>query len=317
MKKSLIILALLFIGTGLKAQQVAQQSQYMLNKISLNPAFAGVEEGIPITFGFRRQWVGIDDAPVTQTLSVNAYTGKFMGIGLSLFNDVTGPTRRTGMNISFARHFEVSDEKNSWLSFGLAGTVYQYLFDQSKLSIDDPNDPAITGAFYNEFTPDAMFGVYYYSDLYYVGFSVSNLLETKADLFNLDGSRSNQVARTLYVMAAYTAEMDENFSIEPSFLFKKTKGAPYQLDINARIIFQKKFWGGVSYRLNDAIVGLMGLDLGIIELGYSYDYSLSDISKFSSGSHELILTVRLPSPLLKDDDYRGGRRKPIRYKRRR
>ncbi len=310
MKKLILIVCCLVSMYTTKAQQVAQQSQYMYNKFSINPAYAGAENGIPISLNFRRQWVGIEDAPITQTLSAHAFTGKFVGMGISFFNDVTGPTRRTGMNLSFARHLQLDDREEKWLSFGLAGTIHSFSFDQSKLTLDDPNDPAITGSFYNEFSPDINFGVYYSTADYYAGFSVSNILQSKTDLFNLDANHGNQIVRTYFLTAGYKFILSEDFAFEPSFLVKYTGANSSQVDINGKLDIKNRFWGGASYRLKDAIVAFVGINLDLFELVYSYDYITSDINRYSGGSHEISLTARLQSPLSRNDDNTFGKKRP-------
>ncbi len=310
MKKLFLIFFFLGLMAEIQAQQLAQLSQYMYNKFSLNPAYAGAENGIPITLNFRRQWVGIEDAPITQTLSAHAFTGKFVGIGLSFFNDVTGPTRRTGMNLSFARHLQLSDRDEKWLSFGLAGTIHSFSFDQSKLTLDDPNDPAIMGSFYNEFTPDINFGVYFSTTDYYAGFSVANILQSKTDLFNLDATHDNQIVRTYFLTAGYKFMLNADFAFEPSFLVKYTGANSSQVDINGKLEIKNRFWGGASYRLKDAIVAFVGINLDMFELVYSYDYITSDINRYSGGSHEISITARLQSPLNRSEDTTLGSKRP-------
>ncbi len=197
MKK--IVLALLLMSAfGLaKSQQISLHSQYMMNRFTLFPAIAGTNNFVPVNLNIRKQWEGIDGAPITQTLSAHGYIGGNVGIGGSFFNDVTGPTRRTGMNFTFAYHVRMNEDFSRKLSFGLSGIFFQHFVDVEQLTTNEPDDPAIIQGFNNEFCPDAVFSVVFsQSGKYYIGGAVHNILEIRSDLLNSDYEIDNPIERT-------------------------------------------------------------------------------------------------------------------------
>lgn len=294
MKK--IVFALLFITAfGLaKSQQISLHSQYMMNRFILFPAIAGTQNFVPVNLNVRKQWEGIDGAPITQTLSAHGYIGKNVGIGGSFFNDVTGPTRRTGMNVTFAYHLKLNEDFSNKLSFGLSGIFFQHFVDEDQLTTLEPDDQAIIHGFNNEFCPDAIFSVVWSSSgKYYVGASVHNLLEVRSDLLNSDYEISNPIERTYYANAGYIFDLGGDFKVEPSVLMQTQESTPMQFDFNARFGYKDKFWLGGSYRMNDAIVAMFALNFREFCFGYSYDITQSDIKNYSTGTHEINLTYRI------------------------
>ena len=307
----------------MQSQQLSLHSQYMFNDFILNPAIAGTTHDTPLHFSFRRQWVGIEEAPVTQFLSGNGYLGYNLGFGAVLFNEASGPTRRTGVSVSTAYHLilkKMSQEDQHVISFGLSGLLTQHYLDKEKLITYFPDDPTIAAAYNSQMVPDASFGVYYHNmDNYFAGISVINLFQTKSDLYNIPNDIKNNFVRNYYVYGGGKLEMNNKFAIQPSFLLQGIESLPVQIDLNARFIYLKKYWLGVSYRHQDAIVAMFGIKYNEYAFGYSYDATLSDLRNFSSGSHELTLTLLLNkfgANFYKTDpgNYRmkKGRFKPVR-----
>ncbi|MHC1705928.1 MAG: type IX secretion system membrane protein PorP/SprF [Bacteroidales bacterium] len=294
MKKIITIIMVLFTLQCVNAQQVSLTSQYMMNHFVLNPAIAGINDYIPINLNIRNQWINIKGAPVTESLSAHAYLGKNMGFGGCFFNDVTGPTRRTGLNLSLAYHLRLNKDYTQMLSFGLSGVFFQHFINIEQLTTDEPENMSIVNGFNNQFCQDANFGVYYqHKDKYYAGFSILNLLEAKKDLLNSTNTIKNPIKRTYYLNGGYFYEINENYGLEPSVLLQKQENTPVQMDINVRCSYKKMFWLGGSYRVNDAVVMMFAFDMKEFAVGYSYDLTLSEIRKHSAGSHEVNLIYRI------------------------
>ena len=299
MKRILTILVLFILSMHVQAQQWPLYSQYMFNQFILNPAVAGSDERIPIVATVRRQWTGIQDAPVTQSISAHAYTGKYMGLGINFFNEVAGPSRRTGMSFSAARHFMVNKANDTWFSFGLSGIFYQFGFDPNKLHFDQPNDPVITTAAISKFIPDAAAGVYLYNSQYFVGFSAQHLFQTSVNLFDTQDKNYNPASRVFFLTAGYEFVVSDNLSIQPSMLVRKIFAAPYQIDLNVKATIANHFTAGVSYRSSDAVVLIAGVNIPNVFLGYSYDITLNPLKSYSKGTHELYLIVKMDNILHK------------------
>ncbi len=295
MKKVLLFIAVLFIaGISAKGQQIEQFTQYMLNPFILNPAAAGSEGVTALKFTYRRQWAGAfnGEEPTTQLLSINSKPQRFPNIGLGavLFNDVTGPSRRTGITLDYAYHVPLGSY-GSKLGLGLGATVLQYNIDGDMLNPNDPNDPAIFAGTEAKIGADGNVGAFLFDENYYVGVSVFQLFNTKF-VFQQDTTGFVRLARHFYVTAGYKYDVNERLQFEPSVLVKSVAAAPVQFDINARILYDNRYWLGVNFRTYDAIGILAGLAINDRwKIGYSYDLTTSDLSSISSGSHEIMLGI--------------------------
>ena len=273
------------------AQQIALNSQYMFSSFAINPAVAGTKNYSPLAFTFRRQWMGIDEAPVTQNLMGHAYLGKNVGTGFHFFNDASGPTRRTGFSGAFS--YQIKTGPSSKLSFGLSGSLTQFVIDRDRLITEIPDDVAVMNSTNNEVIPDVNFGIYWYGERHYLGVTGFHLLESKSDLFDLTSPVSNTLDRAIYANTGYVFTVGSNFAIEPSVLFRYMFNAPFQFDGNLRFIIKDAYWLACSYRLDDALAIMLGTDFGPFEMGYSYDLGMSDIKTYNTGTHEIYLGIKM------------------------
>lgn len=303
MRKGILLILIQLLVLQVFAQQTTQRTQFYLNRLSINPAVAGTQEKIPLLVHVRQQWIGIDEAPTTQTFSANGYTGKNLGMGVVIFNDVAGPTRNTGISLSGAYHLQLTNNRtnNTWLSFGLSGNLYQYFFDADKLQTDEPNDIAIDRllAEGGRLTPDVSAGVYINNDNWFLGLSALNLLQSETDIFTGD-LNPNSIRRIYYLLAGYKHKLSQDFAVEPAALARYTSSGVFQGDFMLKGYYQKHYLG-VSYRTSDAMAAILGLNINnIFEIGYSYDLTVSDISDYNDGTHEFTLVFNLFTPLTRD-----------------
>jgi len=288
MHKILTLLAIILLASGLYGQQLPYHSQYMFDNYLINPAAAGSMDHAPVLLSFRNQWTGFTDAPVTMTLSSHGKIRDKVRIGGIIFNDKTGPTGRSGAVLSYAHHMPLGDSK---IAFGLSGIIFQYLLDKSALTTDEPGDNAIQGETIKKIVPEAALGLYYYGKNYYAGFSIPQLIQMKVDV---GGSRTlNKMVRHYFLNAGYKFELSDEFAIEPSFMLKYIVAAPLQADINAKIHYKKAIWLGLSYRTQEAVVVMLGVRKNNFRIGYSYDITLTNIKKYSTGSHEIFIGYNL------------------------
>ncbi len=289
MKKSLFFaLVISLFASSLSAQQVPLYSQYMLNGFLLNPGMAGSVDYIPIRLTARQQWTGIDGAPSTQAIS--AHSGimrQKMGIGGYIFNDKFGPISQTGLQLSYAYHLQLTREMK--LGLGLSFKAFQLSLNESDLTVIDAGDPSITGASESTFIPDADFGAYLYTKKYYAGLAATQLVQYKIKLGDTQVESSNQTIRHYYLMGGYKIDINKEFMVEPSLLLKGTERTPFQVDINAKVFYKKNYWLGFSYRTAQAAIVLIGFKVDKFYLGYSFDYTFSNLKNYSTGSHEILL----------------------------
>lgn len=287
----LLFVAITFTVLSARAQQLPQLTQYQFNDYVFNPAVAGTRNMFELRSGHRYQWVGIQDAPRTFTLSGTTPLGSKMGVGGLLFTDIVGPTRRTGLQFSYAYHLKLTEDLK--LSLALSGGLLQFLIDGSKIQLHDTGDPVMDDQLRGGIEADATFGGMLYHPKYWLGVTVPQLMGNKvAFLDNNDGTLS-RMERHYYLMGGYRHEMGD-FKLEPSVLVKYVAPVPVKLDVTATVRYRDSFWVGASYRTNDALCAMVGYwHKQQFQFGYSYDVISSNLKNYSTGTHEVMLAITI------------------------
>lgn len=295
MKLSKIIsIAILFLSVSTAfAQQLPQFTQYMFNTISINPAYAGSRETLSIVGLHRSQWVGLEGGPETQTLSVHTpMRNENMGLGISFINDKLGYENFSYLYADYSYTIKTSEKTK--LAFGLKAGMTHYSLDQELL-----NDPSVVvDPFFNDisdrWSPNVGAGLYLHSQRWYLGLSAPRILNT-------DYNKGNDAFRefvaferiSYYFTGGYVFDLSEKTKLKPSVLLKATNGAPLSFDASANFLFNEKFWLGAAYRVNQYAAAIGGIaDFQIskqMRVGYAYEYPLSDIAPYTSGTHEVLL----------------------------
>lgn len=270
------------------AQQDAQYTQYMHNTININPAYAG-SRGVMSIFGlYRTQWVGLDGAPETSTLSLNTpINSSNVGLGFSLVNDKIGPTTENNFSVDFS--YSIQTSATAKLSFGIKGSANIFNLDPNKLTPEHQGDPQFSD-FKNKFSPNVGAGVYWHSDKGYIGLSVPNFIQTNRYDDNDVAIFKEQI--NYYLIAGYVFNLDryETIKFKPAILGKMVEGSPLQLDASANFMFNDKFVVGVSYRWSAALSALAGFQINkSMYIGYAYDRETTKLNNYNSGSHEIFL----------------------------
>lgn len=292
--KNLVLIAFALAVFTSTAQQISLNSQYMFNEIVINPGATGTKDYIPVHLNFRKQWAGFKGAPTTQTASAHASVGNNLGFGGFLFNDVAGPSRRSGVQLNGAYNLRLSRDKKHNLGLGLGMSFTQHILDINSLETELPDDPAVARSFNHQFVPDATFGAYYtFEDKGFFGLSARNLLQSRRDLFNFDQTFSNTLVRTYYAFGGYTFTLNDKWGLKTTGLLDVIEAGVFQFDVSVLAVYNKMFWFGGSYRNMDAGVAMAGLQLGAFKFGYSYDITFSDIRSYQTGSHEIFLELQL------------------------
>lgn len=295
MKKVIIISLILLCGSSLFSQQLPHFSQYFLNDFLINPAVAGSRGYFEGVSTHRYQWEGITDAPRTYTLSVQGPSkNRKMGFGGYIFTDIVGPTRRTGVNASYAYHLQLNETTK--LSLGLNAGLLQFMIDGSKITLRDQNDAIITDGVQSTLVPDAGFGLYLYHKKYFFGFSAPQLLNYKVKFFDVGQNPSGTLPSHFFVTAGYKFHASEDFTIEPIAFMKYVTPAPIQFEGTLKITYKDKFWLSGTYRDKDAITASIGFLINnSFTIGYAYDFTTTNIKNYSDGTHELMLGARFYS----------------------
>jgi type IX secretion system PorP/SprF family membrane protein len=292
MKNILLTFVVVLISALAFSQQLPQYTQFFLNKALLNPGATGVENYWEGQVTNRLQWVGIQDAPRTHILSANGpLRNANMGLGGKIFADIVGPTRRSGFSFSYGYKLKISETLK--LGMGLSFGGLQYITDASQITIENPGDVALSNSAQSLFLPDAGVGFHLYSEEFYVGISMPQLLGNKLQFFENYQSTEAALARHLFAYAGYKFSVTDDIVIEPAVMAKYVQPAPISLDANLRVIYKDMAWAGFSYRMNDAIAVMAGFTINeSLVFGYSYDIPTSDIQTVTSGSHEIMLGIR-------------------------
>jgi len=302
MSKKLLYLLLFLCVSAASAQELTlpQLSQYLAdNPFVISPTYAGIGDYIKVRINGLTQWVGIKDAPDTQSLAADGRVGNRSGVGMILYNDSNGETKQRGARLSFAHHLTLDRYEDEFLSFGLS-----YNFNQFRIDIEnfDGLDPSVTD---DRSTTNHNFdvGILYRKDKFYLSANASNLLDKDLTKFN-PISEPNQL-RNYYLYTGYRfSKKKSNFEIEPSVFFQWFESDGRSVtDLNAKFRwydFEDYYYAGVTYRfLNDQvgsplyIAPLIGLKKSNFYFGYSYQIILNEILGFSTGTHVITIGVDL------------------------
>ena len=287
MKKPIIIL-LLLLAIQVRGQQDPQYTQYMYNMNVINPAYAGSKENLSFGLLYRAQWTGLDGAPRTGTFFGHMPVSDRMGAGLSLITDEIGPVRETNAYADLSYTLQLGGAHR--LAFGIkAGATFHDL-GLGGIDLVDPGDPYFNDA--SGATPNVGAGAFYYTDNYYLAFSVPNILSSVK--LDAQGTEYGTETSHYFLTGGYVFQVSPNTKLKPSFLLKSAFSAPTSFDVNVNALFFEKFEIGASYRLDDSFSGLVNFAITpSLRIGYAYDHVGSDIKKYAPASHEFMLLFDL------------------------
>jgi type IX secretion system PorP/SprF family membrane protein len=295
MKKSIIFSLIILASLSGFPQQDPQFSQYMFNLTSVNPAYVGSSDMICLSLINRQQWVGFAGAPGTTFFQANAAVKPFglkSGVGLSIINDRIAFNKDLGINAYYAYRLDIGPGTlGIGFDIGLINKALDAKWDIPGELVNGfvppSSDPAIPDEKESRMAFDLGFGLFYNTENLFFGLSTTHLNQPKIKYVDKNAS---YISRHYYAVAGYRLQMpNPAFEIQPSVILK-TDGKVNQIDASAIVIYNKKFWGGVSYRAGDAVIGIFGLELfNGLRFGFSYDFITSDIGNYSTGSIEIAI----------------------------
>lgn len=289
MKKMKLLLGLMIIMltlTSVFSQQDPQYTQYMYSQNILNPAYAGSRGVLNIGLLGRSQWVGVDGAPETLTLSIHSPIGRNVGLGFSVIHDEIGPAKEDNVYGDFSYTIFTSEEGN--LAFGLKAG-FTFLNVRALGNLVDQDD-AILNEPVNKVSPNFGAGIFYYTQKFYAGLSMPNFLDTR-HLEKGNGKVSSASEKTHYFLTTgYVFGLSESLKLKPSAMVKAVVGAPLSIDLSANALLNDNVEFGLSVRLDDSISAMIGFNVSDdMRIGYAYDHTTSNSGQFNSGSHEVLL----------------------------
>lgn len=283
----LIALFLLGIATSLKAQQDAMYSQYMFNKFTINPAFAGVKESASGLLLYRTQWVGFKGSPESGTFSFHTpFEDKDFALGLNATRESIGPTTNTSAFFSYAYHLKLGPGK---LSLGLRGGAYRSSFNANELNYREP-DPYSNAGTVSSLIPSFDFGAYYYTNRFYAGVSATHLSQRTLEYPLPKGAGHMELQRHYMGTVGGALQLSPNLIFRPSTLVKLVPSAPVNVDLNASFLIHEFLWLGASYRSDRSLVFISEFNItDYLRAGYSFDYGLNALQDHHNGSHEVFV----------------------------
>lgn len=296
MKNPYVFLAILVLcQTVLQAQQDPQYTQYMYNMSVINPAYTTNDPGI-LNLGalYRSQWQNTVGAPETFTFFAHAPVSDKIETGLSVISDRIGDgaVKENNIYADFAYILKLDEKSN--LSLGLKGGITLFETDFNGFMLPEFQDDTAFNENINRTFPNVGAGAFFHRQNFYAGLSVPNLLSSK-HLENRDGIvRTGSENIHLFLTSGYVYELNSDLKLKPSMLAKVVEGAPLTIDVSLNALFMGRFEGGLSYRLDDSVSAMFNLKvLPALRIGYAYDYTLSNLSTYSSGSHEIFVLFDL------------------------
>jgi len=291
----------LFAITSIQAQQEVMYSQYMSNMININPAYTGNRAGDNITSLYRKQWVNIEGAPTTYSLSWDRGSNdvglglhqsyKPVSYGIQLYSDRLGVENSTGFQAFYAYRININ---RSFFSFGVSAGAMNYRAAFSQVAATHGGDPMFQEDV-NAWLPTAGVGALFATMNWYVGLSVPAMLQTKVK--NNTYEYTTGANSHYFLTSGYIFDASNVLKLKPSVMLKGAKGETLHCDLNLNAWINNLVGLGISYRTNNAVVGMFEIRVvPQVTIGYAYDYLTTKLKTFSTGSHELMLKFEFNRP---------------------
>lgn len=286
MKKILYTAVLSFFGFVAMAQNDVQYTHHLFNRLAYNPAFAGSQCAPVLNGTYRNQWMGLDKAPTTGRIEFHApFSNQRSGFGIGLTRDEAAIFSNTYLDLNYAYRFNVSDEGK--LAIGIKGQL-----DNGRANWQDTNPLDVGDQFLgNDDRTNTRFnvglGLYYTQNNFYLGLSAPQLMKSSFyDRVGISGDGADY--RTYYLMGGFVTDLSSNVKLIPGFLVSYNANAPFEVDLNANLVFMEKLWLGLNYRVGDSIDGLIQYQLSDrLRAGLSYDFTTTMLNMVSNGTVEV------------------------------
>lgn len=327
MKKKLLILVSVVFANVVVAQQRSHYTQYILNNYILNPALTGIENYTDVKVSVRDQWVGLQGAPRTVYFTAHGPIGKkdykttatsynipgenprgnsywesytasepHHGVGLTVVNDKTGNFNRFTADVSYAYHLGLNSRVNLAAGFSAGITMVGLNADGKMFFGANPSDPSVasTTSELNKLKPDLNVGIWLYSADYFIGIAGQQVIPQKL-IFADDATLKlkGKLVPHVFFTAGYRFMLNDDINAIPSVMVKYINGeftSNYQLEGNVKVQYRDLLWLGGSYRQFDGYAVMGGLNVGnTFNIGYSFDFTKTDLQTYSRGTHELMI----------------------------
>lgn len=290
MKTWMTIAFLLGSVGAIWAQQDAQYTQFMFNKLYFNPAYTGSKKVFCLTGLYRKQWIGIERAPQSATLQGHGAVWKNrLGLGLAINYDQIGFTDHVNIATNYA--YIIRFKNDNFLSFGLRASLSYLQIRWGEAAPTQANDNAIPGGINSTLMPNFGAGVYYESKHWYAGLSVPNLFEDHIEFAaQTNGSVVPKLRQHYYLMGGLNYPIAKHVDIQPNLLIKYVVNAPLDLDLNLSFVFYERFLAGVTYRFGDSIDLMVRWQIAPqFQIAFAYDITLTSLQQYNAGTIEAMI----------------------------
>ena len=288
------------------SQQLTGYSNFLMNNYYFNPAIAGSKNVHEANLSYRNQWVGFDGAPV---LLMGNFMGSYknegkIGYGASVISERKGMTDNASIYLNYVYHFRLSEKMK--LGLGIRPGYMQHRVRLYEAILADGGDEVLTGNVYAANAIDVNAGFNLYSEKFFVMGSFQRILGRQIQFTSYNSSLAfhyNTIAGYNY---QFKNKKKKQMEIQPSVMVRFVRPMPVQVTGMLRFTYENKFWGGLLYRTDDAVGFMAGMKIrDRFDIAYSFDYTLSGLSNYQAGSHEIMLSFvisRKKSSLDDEDD---------------
>ncbi len=287
-----MLLIVVLATTRVNAQQEPSYTQYMFNTQTINPAYAGTWNALGVMLLAREQWVGIDGAPSTQTISFqNIHQNGKTGYGLNIINDKFGKEKRLSVYGDYSHLVRMTPTLN--LRLGLKAGFSAYSNNLGNYAVISNDDPYFQGEVDHKFMPNFGIGMFLYQDNFYAGISIPKIVKNEFEN-NYNNYSSQAELRHFYLTGGYIFKLSEKLIFKPTALGKFVKGAPAQIDLSGNFLISDRVWLGLMYRSGVAF-GFLGQWVinDKMRIGYSVDFSTNKLRSYQNGTHEIMISYEI------------------------
>ena len=279
----------LLLTGALHAQNDVQYSQFVFNKLAINPAYAGSREALTVGAIYRNQWTGVEGAPTTVSAYMHApFANKRNGLGLAVTADRIGIMDNTYLDASYAYRIAVGIEKT--LSIGLRARFEHTNINYQLAELIDPQDGFVPQQAERDNRTNFGFGAYYQERKWFVGVSIPNLLKSNLYTEEYFGRSDYKRFRSSYLIAGMIHELSEDVLLKPALMVSYSPNAPFEVDFNASLRFLEVLWVGASYRLGDSVDGIVQYQFSDqFKAGFAVDFTLTELQQYTSGTFEVLV----------------------------
>ena len=302
MKKYLLLILILYYSVSLFAQQLAQYNLYHFNLDLINPAATGYLPCKTFNITDRHQWTGIEGAPSIQSLSIQLpkefHKYRKYGLGLNLVRDVNGAIQNLGGELLYAFHLTLGGTITNHLSFGLSGKFGQYSFDEREFT-QGLYDPIVGRTLNTEWYYNFSSGVFLYSEDYFTGIAVYNLVPRTTTYYSNYGNEPYFIT----FIGGYNFQPRRNNFLLTSSIYLAKGSDFYQIDLNNHFYFNNGLWTGITlrkyfgnfYQSGQNVLLFIGYKLDKWNFAYTYDIGINNLQRNHFGSHQISITFTLCS----------------------